>query len=259
MGRESRETVELPHSGFEGLRFIDSHLHLADYDDSGQPLAFAAASRGLLVTAGTGAKNSARGAALSKQHPTLVRSFVGVHPSEAGKEGSPSWLEDMLPAAAGLGEIGLDPKYSEVASGSAQMKLLRFQLGFAEKAGKPVQVHSRGAERECLDVLGTYKLKAVLLHWFQGEETLGEANGLGYYASFGPALLISKKLKRMAKVWGRDRVLVESDGPVGFAALGGAGGPWLVPSVVFELSRLLGSPFEEAADAIVENSLSFLG
>lgn len=142
-----------------GPRFIDSHVHLSDYDEPGQALGFATSMGALLVSAGTGASSSLRGVSLSKEHPTIVKAFVGVHPSEAEREGRPNWLEGALSDAAGVGEIGLDPRYSEVAKESAQMRLFRFQLAAAEKAGKPVQVHTRGVERECLDVLATFRLK----------------------------------------------------------------------------------------------------
>jgi TatD DNase family protein len=241
------------------LRFIDSHVHLGDYEDTRQQLAFASYSPGLLVTAGTDARSSAGGLALSSEHPTLLRAFVGVHPSEAERVRQPDWLEDLLHGAAGVGEIGLDPKYSAVAKDSAQMRLFSHQLALAEKAGKPVQVHSRGAERECLEILGTFNLKSVLLHWFQGEEGLAEAVERGYYVSFGPALLVSNKLQRIASAWDREHVVVESDGPVSFAALGGLGGSWLLPSVVFELAELFKSPFAETAASTVRNSLQFLG
>ena len=259
MGRASWESVELPPRGWTDLRFIDSHVHLGDYVDVRQQLAFATACRGLLVSAGTDSRSSARGVALSSERPSLVKAFVGVHPSEAERESGPDWLEGMLRGAAGVGEIGLDPKYSAVGRDGAQMRLFRLQLGLAEKAGKPVQVHSRGAERECLEVLGTFDLEAVLLHWFQGEEGLAGASDKGYYVSFGPAMLVSKKLRRIASAWDRGHVLVESDGPVSFAALGGAGGSWLIPSVVFGLAGLFGSPYEETARRIATNSSEFLG
>jgi len=259
LGQASRDAAELPRKGFPDLRFIDSHVHLGDYADPLQELRFASASGGLLVTAGTDAKNSSQGIAYSTEWPTLVKAFVGVHPSEAERGGMPGWLEGALRRATGIGEVGLDPKYSEVSKESTQMKLFRFQVGLAERARKPLQVHSRGAERECLDTLGTFNLRGVLLHWYQGEETVAEASERGYFASFGPAILVSKRLKRMALAWDRNHVLAESDGPVRFAALGGVGGSSLVPSVVFGLAELFGWSFEETAVSLVRNSLEFLG
>jgi TatD DNase family protein len=239
------------------LRFIDSHTHLGDYPDEAQVLSFASYTSTLLVTAGTNSSSSLHGVSLSRKHPELVRAFVGVHPSEAQRGEDLGWLEGALKEAAGVGEVGLDPKYSAVKGDSQQMKLFLSQLEAADRAGKPVQVHSRGAERECLDALGTFSLRKVLLHWFQGEKEASEADGKGCYVSFGPALLVSKKLQRMAAVWGRDRVLVESDGPVRFAALGGPGGSWLVPTVVFKIAEVFGCTFEEARDDLLKNGLDF--
>jgi TatD DNase family protein len=139
------------------------------------------------------------------------------------------------------------------------MRVFREQLELAEKMVKPVQVHSRGAAMECLEVLSTLRVPSVQLHWFQEESLVRGANDRGYYVSFGPALLFSKKLRRMARAWGTDRILVESDGPVGFDPLGGAGGPLLVPSVAFELARLGRSTFEETVSTLRSNGLRFLG
>lgn len=241
-----------------GLRFIDSHVHLGDYADPDQVVRLARALGALLVSVGTGASSSARSVSLQKLHSDTVRAFIGVHPSEAEKERDIGWLEREVTHVSGVGEIGLDPRYSKVARGSPQADLFQRQLAVAEKAKKPVQVHSRGAERECLDTLSTFRLEAVLLHWFQGEELLGRANERGCYASFGPAILISKKLQRIAVAWDRSRVLVESDGPVAFASLEDASGPPLVPSVVFKLAELLGMPFSDATQLLLGNTLAFL-
>ncbi len=243
----------------DGPRFVDSHVHLGDYPDPRQAVAFGLHAGALLVTAGTGRATSEAGVKLSDAHPACVRAFVGIHPSEAEREDGSGWLDGMIQRGDGVGEVGLDPKYSPIGRGSRQMEVLLKQLEGAERARKPVEVHTRGAEGECLEILGTYRPPTVLLHWFQGEELASRASEQGHFVSFGPALLTSKKLQRIARGWPRDRILTESDGPVGFAALGGAGGPWLVPSVTFKLAELLDITFEEEVSLVARNSLEFLG
>jgi len=184
---------------------------------------------------------------------------VGVHPSNAQKAESLSWLEQDLRQASGIGEIGLDPKYSEEGLGSPQMKALMAQLELAQAVRKPIQVHSRDAEKECLDALGGFALGAVLMHWFQGEGLLQEVVQRGYYVSYGPSLLYSKKLQRMALHSSHDRVLTETDSPVPFGPLGGVHGPSLVPSVVFKLSELWGGGFEDTRATLAANAMRFLG
>jgi TatD DNase family protein len=195
---------------------------------------------------------------IARSEPSLVKAFLGVHPSEAEAGDDLEWFEEALHEATGAGELGLDPKYSEVSPKSMQMTTFLKQLETVEGTGKPVQVHSRGAEKECLDVLSSYGAKPVLLHWFQGEAELKEADDRGYFVSFGPALLQSKKLQRMASNLDPAHLLAESDGPVTFAGLGGAGGSSLIPTVVFKLAELWKLAFSEAEQRLLRNSLGYL-
>lgn len=222
-------------------------------------LSFARANDMLLLSSGVDRHSSERILGLAREHPDVVQAFVGIHPSEAGKGLDLSWLQSALKDASGAGEIGLDPKYSSLGTESPQMKAFEAQLAAAEKAGKPVQVHSRDAERACLDVLSSIRLKSVLMHWFQGEELVGVIRDRGYFVSFGPALIYSKKLQRIASSSDPRLVLSETDGPVAFEALGGVQGPSLVPSVVFKLAELWRVSFEEGRESISRNGFRYLG
>lgn len=240
------------------MRFVDSHVHLSDYSTTLGILGAAEETRTGLFACGTDRPTSEQTVRLASDNPEVVSAFVGVHPSEAKKQTGTDWLPGLLSRASGVGEIGLDPKYSETGVDGQQTILFREQLAVAEAAGKPVQVHSRNAEATCLDELQAHRLAAVLLHWFNGESELGRAEGSGYFVSFGPALIESRKLQRMASSYDEDLILVESDGPVSFAPLGGAEGPMTVPSVVFKLAELRGVSFEEMAETTVRNALSYL-
>jgi TatD DNase family protein len=233
-------------------------VHISDYSDVASVIRSARATDTTLLACGTGEVSSRITVELAGENPGLVNALVGLHPSEAAKTSGIDWLPALLTQASGVGEIGLDPKYSEAGTGSPQRRLFVVQLEMAEKARKPVQVHSRNAEAACLDELSTHRLTSVLLHWFNGESEVGRAEEKGYFVSFGPALLESKKLQRMASRYNRDLVLVESDGPVPFASLGGANGPLSVPSVVFKLAEVIGVTFEEMAEATARNASVYL-
>ncbi|HXW95095.1 MAG TPA: TatD family hydrolase [Nitrososphaerales archaeon] len=240
------------------MRFVDSHLHLYE-PEAVRKVKLAESTRIMLLTCGEDRETSSVALRLSKAYPETVKAFIGLHPSKALEATSLDWLEQDLGWASGVGEVGLDPKYSETGPGSNQMKALRAQLELAQAAGKPVQVHSRDAERECVDTLGGFTLSSVLLHWFQGEELLQEVVGRGYFVSFGPALLYSKKLQRMATRSPQGHVLAETDSPVPFGPLGGVHGSSLIPSVVFKLSELWREGFEDARATLAGNALRFLG
>jgi len=240
------------------VKFVDSHVHLTDYGQLSSVLEYCRASETLLLSASIDRASSVRNLELGLQHANLVQPFVGVHPSEAEKAGSTGWLEEAVTSARGVGEVGLDPRYSPVGKGSQQVNLLMLQLGLAESAAKPVQIHTRGAIEACFDFLSSYGLRRVLLHWFEGEELAGFAASRGYYVSIGPALLRSKKVARIATAYPKDLLLTESDGPVSFAALEGAGGPYLMPTVVFYLAKQKGLDFWDMASIVAENGEAFL-
>lgn len=244
---------------YADVRYVDSHLHLSDYPDPASVLRWANSSETLLLANGVDGKSSVKSLDMARGAPAAVFAFVGTHPSEAEKEGDVGWLEGAAARAAGIGEIGLDPKYSSTASGSRQRELFELQLGVAEKTRKPVQVHTRDAEKECLDLLSSYRVERVLLHWFEGEELLKAAASRGHYVSFGPAILYSKKLGRMAQSYPRELILTESDGPVPFKALGGVAGPMLVPSVLFALAGMLHLSTGGVADLVRGNCTRYLG
>lgn len=243
------------------MRFIDSHVHLSEYGDQTAWAAFARSSETALLSSGVNQSTSLATLDLARQgnRGPVVKAFVGVHPSETGDGSDLSWFAEALKDATGAGELGLDPKYPGLSTKGGQKTLFTRQLEEVERSGKPVQVHSRGAEKLCLETLGSYRLDAVLMHWFEGEAELGEVQNRGYYVSFGPALLYSKRLQRMAARLDPGRALVESDGPVTFRALGGAGGPQLVPSVVFKLAELWGTSFADAQAITLNSGLSYLG
>ncbi len=188
-----------------------------------------------------------------------VKAFVGVHPSEVLKNRSLRWLSGALQKATGLGEVGLDPKYSGVGPRSAQMMALQSQLEAAQSGLKPVQVHSRNAESACLNALDGFSLKGVLMHWLQHEEALPRAMENGYFVSFGPAVIYSRKLQRMAGRSNPAQVVVETDAPTPFTPLGGVHGPSLVPSVVFKLAGIWGKKFDDARELLVANATRYLG
>ena len=101
-------------------------------------LDFAVSNGALLVICGVDRLTSARALELAAAKPKHARAFVGVHPSEVTKEAGLEWLPGGLERATGLGEVGLDPKYSATGSRSTQLKALEAQLSAVERMRKPV-------------------------------------------------------------------------------------------------------------------------
>jgi len=62
----------------------------------------------------------------------------------------------------------------------------------------------------------------------------------------------------MASRYSPDLILAESDGPIAFAALEGAGGPTAIPSVLLKLAELRGTRFSEVAERTARNAKTYL-
>lgn len=239
------------------MKYCDCHIHLSDYSEPKALLAFAQRNDFTFYSVSTNIESSRR---LLDSFPrnSHLRKFVGIHPSEVKDLVEVEHIGELAWLADGIGEVGLDPKYSEVKVGSIQMIALEMQLNFAERANKPVQLHTRNAEEICLNELSSYSLKSVLLHWFQSEELSSYASSRGYYVSFGPAILYSKRIQRIAKSYPIDLILVESDGPVKFLVDKKYDGPYLIPSVIFKLSEILSLQYFELVERIASNSINFI-
>jgi TatD DNase family protein len=239
---------------------VDAHVHLPSYPDPADVVA-SARTRGMtLVSVTVSAAEAATNFRLREENPSTVRCFIGIHPSEAvAARGHLEKLGALWEGADGVGEVGLDPKYSEISSGSDQMGLFKAQVEVAERLKKPLQVHSRGAEDRCLDVLEGHSLRSLLMHWFEGEDSVARVLSGESFVSFGPAILYSKKLLRIADRCPPEIVLAESDGPVAFGALGGAEGPGLIPSVAFKLAEVWGKSLDEAVLQLSLNERRFFG
>src|SRR4029077_6116838 len=163
---------------------MDVHVHLPAYADAASVVA-GARTRGMrLVSICVSAADAAPNFRFREENPSTVRCFIGVHPSEAvAALGDLEKLARMWERADGVGEVGLDPKYSDVSPGGAQMGLFKAQVEVAERLKKPLQVHSRGAEDKCLDVLEGYAVRSVLMHWFEGEGSVGRVISRGAFVS----------------------------------------------------------------------------
>jgi TatD DNase family protein len=240
------------------MRYVDSHVHLPHYPNLGELLSFASSQEMMLFSVSTNVKTAEMGLEQRERFQNSVKSFVGIHPSDALVERNPGEIASLVKRADGVGEIGLDPHYSEVSRKSKQMEVFVAQIQSAEDNRKPVQVHTRGAEKTCLETLGSYELPRVLLHWFEGEQLVHQAADRGYYVSVGPALLSSKKIMTIAKSCPTDLLMTESDGPVSFSAIEGVSGPYTVPSVVFRLSQILKKDYFDLLAKLVKNAESFL-
>ena len=244
----------------------DSHIHLSDTEyEHDIPLIMNCMKR-LCIKAccvSMDYSSSTKTLELGKQSD-LILPFIGVHPEKAQDDVESVFklIDENNEKISGIGEIGLDSTYTNSDEEfQKQEEVFKTQLSYAEKFAKPVSIHSRKTLDQILEILPSYKVPSVLLHWFDGsKKQLQKAMDLDCYVSFGPVMVYSKDKQVLLSKANKDKILVETDGPVRFSRCfeNKTAQIDFIPSIVFCASKVLHVNYDELCDVIEQNSKRFL-
>ncbi|PIR54863.1 hydrolase TatD [Candidatus Peregrinibacteria bacterium CG10_big_fil_rev_8_21_14_0_10_36_19] len=248
--------------------FIDTHAHLMMQQFEGEvsDIVLRAKDAGVerIINIGMDELSSAQALELAHEFDGCFATF-GFHPYEA-KNATDSVMNDwkkIIENSAkviGIGECGLDFVKTEVDR-SVQEKAFRMQLELAQATSLPVVVHSRGAERECLDILKDYTVDAVF-HCYGGDVTVArDAWEAGFYTSFTGIITFpnAAELCEIVKEVPMDRFLIETDCPflAPQAHRGKRNEPSFVVEVAKKIAELKGIPLGEVEEFAFNNTEKF--
>lgn len=246
---------------------FDAHIHLSDEEyESDMPFIINCMEK-MHIKACSVSENydtSIKTLELGKKSD-LIFSFIGTHPQNSNED-----IEQVLELVnsnsekiSGIGEIGLDKTYEDSDGGfQKQKQIFTAQLSLAEKLKKPVSIHSRKALDEIYEIIPSYSIQGMLLHWFDGnKKQLQKAMDLGFFVSFGPVMIYANDKQVLLSNTDRNKILVETDGPVKFSKCFGLKPAQIsfIPSVIFCASKVLRVPYNEFCSLLEENSKNFLG
>jgi TatD DNase family protein len=258
------------------MRFVDAHVHLSDpeYEPHVDEVVKEAKKANViaLVSNSINLKTSLENMRLAEKHRSTVYAALGIHPWNV-KELSKNELEETVKlimkhegheSLVAVGEIGLDCKYAK--GGTAELMQKQYEvlckmLQVSEKLSLPAIVHSRGATQEIMDILSSYNIKKVLLHWFSSPiELLPKIVERGYFITEGPATLFSDHVQEIVRQIPLTNLLTETDGPVRFLKppfKGEMTTPAAIPLVVEAIAKIRKTDHEKVAEQILENFETF--
>jgi TatD DNase family protein len=125
------------------------------------------------------------------------------------------WVDTIRNAKPNaVGEIGLDFHWGKTEEDFAkERKVFDRMLELAERMKLPVVIHSRKAEKECVEYLKERKFgHGIMLHFFSGDENVAKlALDIGAYISFPP--LRSKERRKVINSIPMENMLIETDAP----------------------------------------------
>ena len=192
---------------------------------------------------------------------TFVIPAFGIHPWNSHRYPNKiEVLEDLIDANDIIGEIGLDHYWvNDRARYKAQRSI--FELFLSKTPNKPISVHTKGAERNCLDLISEYGNEKVMIHWYSGDlEILDEMIDADFHFTVGPEIEISDHIMEIAERIPVNRILTETDNPGGSEWLfNEIGKPKLIKDVLQAVSEAKKRGVSEMERIVEENSLRFFG
>ena len=255
------------------MKLVDAHIHLSDDDYSGCVDEIVQEAKALsvvtMVSNSMDLKTSIGSLELTERFPSMVYAAVGIHPWTVNDLTDDQFQEtiDFISKKAkskglvAIGEIGLDFKYMNIWD--RQLKVFDSMLHLAEKLVLPVIIHSRGTTAQIVDMLPSYSVKKVLLHWFSNPiSALTKAVDHGFYISEGAPVVFSNGIRDVVKKVPMENLLTETDGPVRFFRppfQGKRTTSAFIPTIVKAIAEVRKMDPESVAERVRENFEGFFG
>ena len=277
---------------------IDTHTHLDSFARRGElPGVFdraRAAGLEAMIAIGTEPADWTLYRELAREHTGWVHYTVGLHPCsvDEGWEQTLAQMEGFWQSGPGvplvrlaehardaratypvaIGEIGLDRFHLPQEPAAAEC-LLGWQraafvagLGLARRLGVPVVVHSRGAFRECVEMIDASGVEwsRVVFHCFsEGPDEMAELMRRGGFGSFTGIITYKKAeaVRAAALAQGPGRLMMETDAPylAPVPHRGQPNEPAYVRHTAEFCAGLFGVPLEELAAVTTANARRFFG
>lgn len=190
--------------------------------------------------------------------------YVGVFPEEVKtfSDKTLSDMENIIKAnkkIIGIGEVGLD-YYWDTTFKELQKEVFIKQIDFANQMNLPLNIHSREAHADTLEILKKYNKNSVaILHCFSGSiEFAKECIKENIYISLGGVVTFKNavKAKEVATQIPIEYLLIETDDPylAPVPYRGKENQPVYVKYVAEAIAKLRNTTIDEVAGATTRNA-----
>ncbi len=261
------------------MKLVDVHCHLNHifFKDDLDAVLRRAREAGVVRILISGVNPEANQQVLEfvKQDPSLLRASLGIYPIDAlgiqpDAVGLPThkgpidldkeflFLEKNQEKIIAIGEVGMDFHWaSKEETYPQQAENFRKIIRFAKKIKKPIVIHSRKAEEECVQILSEEIINdeiPVVNHCFSGgKEVIRKAAALGHYFSIPPNIVKASNFQTLVKIVDLKQLLTETDSPWLSPVKDQKNEPAFVLKSIEKIAEIKGLPVTEVATQIWEN------
>jgi len=235
--------------------FIDVHCHL-DMLKNPEKIIDNAKSKGvgLIVANGTKPETNRKVIELSKFDEVLPA--LGVYPNEAllmrdsEIDEEIKFIRETKPSA--IGEVGMD--FVEYEDVNKQMEVFDRFIDLSKELEIPIIVHSRKAERECVDMLEKKEAKKVIMHYFSGKlNLLDKIVSNGWFLSIPTCVKNSQHFQQVIEKVPIESLLCETDSPYSHPDKEFPNEPANVIESYKKISEIKGISLEEVEKKLEDN------
>jgi len=240
------------------MKPFDCHCHLYDekFDaDRGKVIEQARKVLSGIVVVGETPETNRKIAKLVSENKGFLFAGYGIHPTYAHEfsnsevEAETKWIKKNKPVC--IGEVGLDmfwvkmklPKVIGIKKADEawekQKKVFELFIALASELKIPLNVHSRWATKQVIEILQKNNAKKVILHSFSG--SLAEAKraaDMGYLISIGNTIVSREEKRKIAEHLELKHLLLETDSPALAAKAGERNQPKNISLVAKEIASI---------------------
>jgi TatD DNase family protein len=245
---------------------VDTHIHLDadEFVNVRQVLTRAEkAGVGKIIQVSTDERSIHQSLALAKKFEdfNILKVGLGLYPDTINKLTDSeiakhlTTIEENKKSIICISEIGLDRKYTtDETLMYKQKKWFSVQLELAKKLNIPVQIHSRDAEEECVQILEDLGMKRVQMHCFSGSiELIKRCVKNGWYLSVPVKAIKDNKLNDLIHHVPVSQMLTETDGPHLHPDFGTVNEPKYIQLTINKIAEVKGMNPYEVENIIFQN------
>jgi TatD DNase family protein len=242
---------------------VDAHCHL-DFPqfDSDRDEVVKRAAGIAIVNSTVNPELVGKALAMPSRYPNVwcTLGFSASDLDEARCSAMMSHIREYRDRIVGLGEVGLDYYWVKDEAGRAKEKgHFRALLGLAAELSLPVVVHSRDAEGDCINILGDFKVRAMM-HCFSGSvEEAMRAQDMGFLISVPANVGVSKARQKTVAALPLQSLVLETDAPYLSPLRGERNEPANVREAAKAVARIKGVSVQAVEEATSANAANFFG
>jgi TatD DNase family protein len=243
---------------------VDVHCHLTDkyFDDKLDKVIDRAKKNNItnIISNGINLEDNKKILEISKKY-NIVKSSLGFYPDDIIKsteeeiEENLEFIKKNKNKIIAIGEVGLDLHNNFNLDKQKEIFLKIIEL--AEEIKKPLIIHSRKTEKECIELVKNYNVK-VLFHCFTGNfKLVKEIEKNNFMISIPCNVVRSEHFQNIVKNFNLNQILTETDAPYLSPFNDKMNEPSFIVETIKIISKIKNLEKEEVEKIIFKNYLNF--